>query len=464
MKIIRNIILILSIFVFFISSLENYLIIGAGPVGLYLAHQLLEKSHSSYVEILEGRSFSRLQCIRLPYYIASRFPQEIKQVLWPIQSIREMLFTKFSIIDKKISTYLGYQHFPRISVGNLQKTLKEYMQSKYFSRFKFIHREADITLIQEQSQSDRKIIFFTAGGGAFNDGVRKDLNILNKKFDFAKNTDILDGVYLIYRNVRDGSPLDKIDEDYIRDGQFMNRIELSRKGLTYSATNNEQRDVQLYTYPIGELKDIYNEIPASIKTSASFPKGINYKTGNTILEQPTEELTIAEKDSNKKENEWLQKLRTALDKLFAEFKIYIPSHANIHYAKRMQYAFEKTNEKNRNGVDVVFVGDAMGGTDYKYGLNLGRGLYSAYNLVEFLVNNPANVPHALEEYQKYWDTVVDTEFGDPNKDLIADPAIFYKYVIMGRTIDGKEYGPYDFQAYSVLSSKKLKKRIKRKIK
>ena len=446
MKVLKYLILFVTILVLSVRSEDKYLIIGAGPVGLYLANELLSKNPSSNVEIVEGRLFIRPQCIRLPYAIAVNFPKEVKQALWPVLSIREMIFSMITIPDKNLSTKLGYQNFPRISVGNLQKTFKEYLEFKYPTRFTFKKMSADVDYIQNQSREDKKIIFFTAGAGLFNEDLRISLNIPIKVWDFTDSEYELDGVYLIYRNNKDGDSQRKFDEDYRRNGQFMNRFDLSRNGLTYSASNNEQRDVQVYTYPVGVLEDIYRKMPDTIKRSASFPQGINYKTGHILTESqrlnpdPSTLVKI-------KENEWLVELRHILDNLFETFEIYIPHDANLHYAKRIQYAFANTHSRNINGVDVVFVGDSMGGTDYKYGLNLGRGLYSAYNLVEFLTKSPANIPHALEEYQKYWNHVVANEFGDYKKDLVANSEIFYKYVVMGRTVNGKVLGIEDFDTY-----------------
>jgi len=446
MKVLKFLILFVSILVFSVRSADKYLIIGAGPVGLYLAHDLLSKNPSSNVEIVEGRLFNRPQCIRLPYAIAVNFPKEVKEALWPVLSIREMIFSVITIPDKNLSQILGYQNFPRISVGNLQKTFKEYLEFKYPTRFTFKKMSADVDYIQNQSKEEKKIIFFTAGDGAFNEDLRISLDVPVKVWDFTDKEYILDGVYLIYRNNKDGDPLRKFDEDYRRNGQFMNRFDLSRHGLTYSASNDEQRDVQVYTYPVGILEEIYTKMPESIKTSTRFPQGLNYKTGHILTEaqrlnpDPSTLIKI-------RENEWLEELRNILDKLFETFEIYIPPDAKLHYARRIQYAYANTHSQNKNGVDVVFVGDSMGGTDYKYGLNLGRGLYSAYNLVEFLTKTQANVPYALEEYQKYWNNVIATEFGDYKKDLIAKSEIFYKYVVMGRTVNGKVLGIDDLESF-----------------
>jgi len=86
----------------------------------------------------------------------------------------------------------------------------------------------------------------------------------------------------------------------------------------------------------------------------------------------------------------------------------------------------------------------MGGTDYKYGLNLGRGLYEADQIVKLLVSNTnndiINIDNTLSLYKKYWLDILDKEFGDPKRKLTDDKSIFYKYVVNGRTVNGKCLG------------------------
>jgi hypothetical protein len=455
----RNVVFIFLFLIIVVKPDDKYVIIGAGPVGLYLSYELLETNPNSKVTIFEGRPFTRLQCIRLPFAIAKKFPLEVKRVLWPVDTLREMIFKNQYKLDPNLFwPVLGYHHFPRISVGNLQQTFKNYLVNKYNSRFEYKTETARNDIIQS---SEYKIIFITAGYSDITKDTRRRLQIDIMKYDFLNAP--LDGVYLIYKNVIDGVTPEKINEDYKRNGSYMNRIDLSNNGLTYSATNNGPRDVQLYTYPVNSLIQFYESMPESLKTTASFPKGLNYKLGRTLAENEGKELS----EEMKKENRWLEQLRPVLDDLFNRFGIYIPEHAKLHYAKRLQYAFKHTHGYNEHNVPVVYLGDAMGGTDYKYGLNLGRGLYCADNLVSFLLQTPANIPEALNNYQDYWNKVLEKEFGSPEKDLIADSEIFYKYAIMGRNIDDKIFGEKDFKSFLnslVRVSEKKFKKIKKKIK
>ena len=81
-------------------------------------------------------------------------------------------------------------------------------------------------------------------------------------------------------------------------------------------------------------------------------------------------------------------------------------------------------------IELVFIGDSVGGTDFEYGLNLGRGLLE----VDFFVENLKKTRSAKTAnlYQQYWDKIIDKEFNSMQKninDLIAEPWIFFKYVV-----------------------------------
>jgi hypothetical protein len=88
-------------------------------------------------------------------------------------------------------------------------------------------------------------------------------------------------------------------------------------------------------------------------------------------------------------------------------------------------------------------------------LNLGRGLYAASELANYLEKYSLNI--ALILYDIYWDSVVKKEFCDPIRNLIDDDEIFYKYVIRGRFVDGRVLGNYpsDLQFYIDAKNKKI---------
>ena len=105
----------------------------------------------------------------------------------------------------------------------------------------------------------------------------------------------------------------------------------------------------------------------------------------------------------------------------------------------------------------------MGGTDYKYGLNLGRGLYEADQFVSYFKKSTFAIETTLNLYKAYWQDILANEFGDPKRKLSDDDKIFYKYVIRGRHVDGRdlENDPKDVQFYlDAIKAKRQKRRLK----
>ena len=94
--------------------------------------------------------------------------------------------------------------------------------------------------------------------------------------------------------------------------------------------------------------------------------------------------------------------------------------------------------------------------------NVGRGLYEADQFVDYLKKTDTAAA-AMKSYQAYWDDVLKKEFGDPRKALSDDNDIFYKYVVRGRNVDGRELGedPKDVKFYvDAIKAKKQKRRLK----
>lgn len=451
---------------------QKYIIVGAGPVGLYLSNELLKLNTTEKVTVYESRnSFIRPQCLRLPFAIAKNFPEEIKRNLWPIESIRETLFKDRVESDKDFEDFWpspGYQHFPRISVGNLQSTFIDYLKNTFDGKFslEFKEKTKGVTpkdIINEYGSLGNEVdmIFVTSGNGDLNKDLRNDLGNLNNiklnatMYDFSTNGNYrYDGIYLIYNNTDNGKViLENYQREYSNKSQYMNRAQLSKDGITYSATNNKYGMVQVYTYDVGaKFESLYKKLPQSVRNSAGWIKFINYKSGKTESFKNVEDQIkrrILEKDVEI----WTKEFRNHLDNLLNKYKIDVPADAKLHWAPRLQYAYKETHSYNKNKIPVVFAGDAMGGTDYKYGLNLGRGLYEVDQLIKFLKINTGiddiDVQKILGSYQTYWNDVVAQEFGDPLKKLSDEHSIFYKYVIMGRSVNGRVLGSdmQDLQFY-----------------
>jgi hypothetical protein len=384
----------------------------------------------------------------------------LQKKLWPIESIRETLFKNRTKSDKDFIDFWpspGYQHFPRINVGNLQTNFIDYLKETYKDKFSIEFKKVEVNDVAEGKDTD--IIFVTAGNGEFNKNIRSNLKIESSSCDFTNDkSNIFDGVYLVYNNTESDGKV-KTD-DYIRDygkgSQHMNRLELSEAGITYSATNNKNGNVQLYTYDVGQkFQELYKKLTEEVRKSSGWPNFINYHK-----EEAENEKDLAKKQVIKT---WAHEFKTHLNTLLKKFKIDIPADTRIHWAPRLHYAYKHTHAFNKNKIPVVFAGDAMGGTDYKYGLNLGRGLYEADQFVSYLKKSTLNIEKTLNLYKAYWEDVLAKEFGDPKRKLTDDDKIFYKYVIKGRYVDGRvlEDDPKDVQFYiDAIKAKRQKRRLK----
>lgn len=474
-------IIILILFTICISSLiaKKYVIIGAGPVGLYLSTELLKLADTESIKIIESRNvYKRPQCLRLPFVLAKKFPIEVRIKLWPVETLRETIFKNRASTDHDFADFWpspNNEHFPRIQVGNFQLTLIDYLTRTFGNKFTIDYHSA---LSQEVMDLDGvDIIFFTAGGGKFNKEMRKKLSekedanaplkIEKTAFDFIDGPDkqVFDGIYLTFNNVIDNNGVKEMKpENYMRGTppRPIQRTELSKVGLTYSATNNANGNIQLYTYDVTEgFKNIYRRLNQNIKTSMNWPSSIYYKTGEVV---PGPKNPVINPEQQEEIRQFTASLRNHLNPLLERFLITLPDDAHLQWAPRNHYAYEKVSALNNKGKPVVFAGDAMGGTDYKYGLNLGRGLYEADQFTEYL-RTSNDIPSAITKYQTYWNDMLKAEFGRPKEDLSSIPNIFYKYVISGRHVNGQELGENDFQVYKDALKKKnqsQKRKLKKK--
>ena len=283
--------IVIAVFALCLTSLfsKKYEIVGGGPVGLYLSIELLKLTDTEKVIVYEAREeFKRPQCLRLPFGLAKKFPMPLRFKLWPNETLRDTIFKDRRRTDTDFNQFWpnpGYEHFPRIQVGNFQIEIINYLKLTYPTKFSIIYGSKSKEDINT-SKSD--LIFFTAGGGKFNKEVRDLLQIGSMRYNFLEdstNPVILDGIYITYVN-KDSTGAMK-PENYIRTfsgiQRPMNRVALSADGLTYSATNNENGNVQLYTYDVGDkFKEIYRGINDTIKKYCAWPKSVNYKTGEII--------------------------------------------------------------------------------------------------------------------------------------------------------------------------------------
>lgn len=411
------------------KSFTNYIIIGGGPVGCYLAYKLLEQANSR-VFIFESRKFERPQVVRIPFCTARDVPETIKNTMWFDEETRTRIFSACRADDSNFWPRPGYLYWPFISVGLFQELFVKLFQKHkaYKDRFFFLpsHEEVIKLDLQEEinklSEQDihldiNKITAIFCTCGTYAKPLRKKLNLLDGKSPEKKG----DGIYLTYQN--------KGIENYIRNGVSLSYVDLGQKGMTYAASNNYNYDVQLYTYPTGKLETVFNKIPKSFIHRAKYSSKLKA-------------LNLADTDIPEDAKKWLEDYIDVITSETAKVGIHLPADLkkiNIFYALRTEYywnnvATEMRWPENQLTTPLIFLGDSAGGTDYKLGLGAGRGFLAVAELINLMHNYDYNFNKVSLAYQTYWDKIIENEF---NKDttLFLSPWIQYHYLIQGREVN-----------------------------
>lgn len=383
---------------------QNSVILGGGPVGCYLAYKLLSHNNST-VTMIEARSFTRPQVIRIPFCIANDFPEDVKNKLWIDEEIRSQIFNT-KLPDTDDLPMLGYSYWPFISIKSFQEIMIKFLNTKYQDKFTFISHESDLIQLDLKTEikANTSAIFCTCG--TYAKSLRTQLNLLEGKYPEDKGH----GIYLIYRNTG--------PENYQRNSKTISSKELGERGMTYAAANNPSYDVQLYTYPIGEFEKIFADIPVE------FIQHAQYRNASSPLNLTGEALPYNIKL-------WFERYKECALGQTQLAGIKLPSDLTsiqIFYAQRIEYYWNKVTTIENN-IPLYFVGDSAGSTDYRSGLSLGRGFLSAQELSKNIINY--GLIESLQTYQNYWDTLLIREFNKgPN--LTTEPHIQYQYLIKGR--------------------------------
>ncbi len=268
------------------SGHGNYIVIGAGPVGLYLAYSLLKQQKDAKIIVYEGRlSFDRVQVIRIPFCVANKLPEKVKEKMWADEDSRKRLFES-EILPKNIETWprLGYEWWAFICVGAFQKAMVDNLQAEFGDRFSLVSNPKDFSNV-DFNKSFSKIYpnagmidaaFCTCGG--ISQEIRKSEELQKKKPFESKGS----GIYWVYRNSE--------IEDYRRNSKEISFTELGGKGITYAASNNSVRDVQIYTYPIGNLESVFKEMPNSLIKKAEYSSAIKPLTASKAQQHGLSEV------------------------------------------------------------------------------------------------------------------------------------------------------------------------------
>lgn len=408
--------------------IKNYIILGGGPVGCYLAYKLLNQTNVR-VFIFEGRNFERPQVIRIPFCIAKNIPESVKEIMWSDEETRTRLFNTYQADDESFWPKPGYSYWPWISIGLFQKSMIDFLQNhiEYKNRFFFIPVNFDLEKINFKSEIKKifpidhssvieNITAIYCTCGTYAKSLRKELNLLEGKIPEPKGH----GIYLIYHN--------KKTEDYLRNTSPISYTKLGENGISYAASNNCNYDVQLYTYPAGELSAVLNEIPEDFIHSAKY----------NSLSNALDMTGIGLSDHSK---QWLENYKNILQNETNKAGIELPAdltNIKIFYASRSEYYWSIVSTKmpwqNDFNVPIFFLGDSAGSTDYKFGLSVGRGFLAVDVLTNTIQNYNYDFDKISSNYQTYWNSIISREF---NKGplLPLEPWIQYQYLIKDREVN-----------------------------
>ncbi|KTC81935.1 alanine racemase [Legionella cincinnatiensis] len=407
--------------------MNNYIIMGGGPVGCYLAYTLLSQKNAR-VFILEGRAFERLQVIRIPFCIAKNLPEYVKNIMWADEETRLRIFNTYQADDENFWPKPGYPYWPWINIGLFQESMINFLQNnpEYKNRFFFIPVYFDLEKINYQAEIKKILsinhstiienitaIYCTCG--TYAKSLRGELNLLDGKISEPKGH----GVYLIYQN--------KGVENYLRNSTPILYTKLGENGISYAASNNCNYDVQLYTYPAGELSSVLNEVPED------FIHRVKY---NSLFNR----LDMTGRALSENSKQWFENYKKIIVNETNKYGIELPSDLEkieIFYASRSEYywnraAIKVSWQKNLH-VPLFFIGDSAGSTDYKFGLSVGRGFLAVDMLINSMQYYRYDFDKIASNYQTYWNKIIFCEF---NKGplLSLEPWIQYQYLIKGREV------------------------------
>jgi Alr-MurF fusion protein len=210
------------------------------------------------------------------------------------------------------------------------------------------------------------LVVVAAGNGVFTKNLRKLMNISQSTNDYEQRDEVDRlAINLIYETAT--------HETFERNGKPIDRYVMGAEGITYSHSNDSKNHVQIYTYPVGALHEVFASMPESFKTKAAYSgSGVAL----TLDGKRNGEVVLSEEEAA-----WFKTYANAVKRVFQKFDMPVPAENQIKvfFASRYEYHYEKAAGL-LYGVPVLFVGDSCGSTDYKLGLSLGRGLLAAFYL------------------------------------------------------------------------------------
>lgn len=430
-------------------AVPNVIVGGSGPVGVVFALRLLEGLNTTQrqslplVKLYDPITPWRRTVIRIPFSEAKRLPMELRNALWPIETIRNRIFGKASMEDPRFTPEMDYEFWPFIEVVDFQSKVREYMDLHFPGYFEYIKTD-------RQTDPKKKFNYpvdeFTVGMACTCGFQGNDLRTL-----YADDP----ALSKLVKTPNDGIQQHGMLVQFSRSAaeEYRPRISyhnVSKLGLTYAASNNAQKAVQTYVYPKGEMlpllsraRPLFWEVLGTACKQSSSIKADDQCNLNTSAQHQ-----IASNVSGF--DQWFKDVRNNVTGHLTDLGAFGPdlslSDAKFFYADRFEYYYPKAEAykvlpESRKSLPMFFLGDAAGSTDYALGLSGGRGMIAATEVADAivsLVHQGYSLAQAFNQtrpvYQQYWNSVLENEFNQKDPGLEFRKDIYEKYFLAGREI------------------------------
>jgi len=414
--------------------------------------QAREEIHISFKEfyknwdLLGAHPFYRRSVIRGAFQVSKYLPRELIERMWCDDGVADKIFG----MQQKIEH--DYDAMPTFSVQLFQRRTAEYLKRHYPDNFNLYLGPRQV--IPNYPVDEGTIGVICAAGWSQGSKMRiREEKECPQGLDQLTKWDVGTkyGLLLQYRRVFQGKKFNEtFDEHSWRT--------LSKEGMTYGASNDEEKNVQLYVfsdapsflmYPLFEEAQDCKKFREILSSQARITNSSTDK--HTLLTSPPNSCQDADYVR------WLGQVKQTLRDYLVK-RNFVPEtfdmgSINLFMAARSSAAYHKVQGRlsfNQVGVKemretpVVFLGDAAGGTDYKKGLSGSRGQVACVKFVKYMMESLQECKthtwtvaqeKAMSLYQEYWDGVLESEFGEHVKNAHTfTNHCYYKYGMEGRQL------------------------------
>lgn len=426
----------------------NVIVGGAGPVGIVFALRLLEGLNNSrsalpLVKLYDPTVAWRRSVIRIPFSEAKRLPMELRNALWPSESIRSRIFGQASLQDPRFSPTMDYEFWPFIEVLDFQSKVREYIDLHFAGYFEYIQTDRQTDPMKKFNYPVDELTVGMACTCGFQGNDLRTLyadDPLLSKLVTTPNEGIQQHAMLVQFQRSAFEPYRPL----------ISYHNVSKLGLTFAASNNGQKAVQIYVYPKGDMLPVlssatpplWDALGKACKQSSSIPENLQCNLNTSVGHDLPSNISGFE--------QWFRDVRDNITRHLIDINAFDSdfrlSDAKLFYADRFEYYYPeaqayKALPEAKKSLPMFFLGDAAGSTDYALGLSGGRGLIAATYVADDIasrVRKGYSIAQAfndtLASYQQYWNGVVNSEFtqNDPNLEFRKD--IYQKYFLEGRDV------------------------------